>query len=85
MTVAGVALAHPVANHAVLPGAAADVADRETAEQCFGRLVEKKERHGLTGGEFLLVADDAAAKGAFRHFIGAPARFPRLESCGSRF
>ncbi|MOA38886.1 hypothetical protein D3C78_1606160 [compost metagenome] len=59
------------------------MADSEPAEQGLGRLVEKKKRHGLAGSEFLLVADDAAAKGAFGHFVGAPGRLPRLEKAAA--
>src|SRR6478736_426831 len=79
MTLTGIALAHPVADHAALRGAAADIADRQAAEQRAVPLAENKQRNGLAGVVLLLAANDAGAKGAFGQFVMAPRRLPRLQ------
>src|ERR1700750_2114496 len=74
MTLAGVALTHPVSDHAALRGTPPDIADRQAAEQCHLFLQEDEERNGLAGIIFLLSADDARPVGALGQLVMPPCR-----------
>ncbi len=60
---AGVRRAHPVTERSVLRYAAADAAERDAAEQLFGRLVEDQEGVRLVAGHVLFLALEPAPEG----------------------
>src|SRR5690606_37722545 len=65
MSLAGEALAHPVADHAGVRRTAPDVADRQAADQLMVIAPEEEKRDRDAGGEFLRGTNDARAETAF--------------------
>src|SRR3546814_20857643 len=72
-------LSHPVADHAALRGAAADISDGKAAEQYPVVAAEQEERHGMAGPVFIMAAMNPSAEGRLRQFVILPDRLPWLQ------
>src|SRR3546814_15726013 len=72
-------LSHPVADHAALRGAAADISDGKAAEQYPVVAAEQEERHGMAGPVFIMAAMDPGAEGRLRQYVLLQDRPPWLQ------
>src|SRR5579862_5851669 len=71
--------AHPIAETAGLGHAAADIGERQSADECAVRVAKDQECVALVGTDVLTVAPDAAPERASGQIVGRPGRLPRGE------
>ena len=72
------ARADPVADLAALRNPAAHIAERDPAENASAPPFADEIGITCSGGDFLVVAANAAAKGGLLEIVGRPCRLPRF-------
>ena len=80
---AGMALAHPVAKCRSLADAAADVAQRQAAENLVRPGAEQKKGQAAAFLAIARIAPQAPAEARLGEIVGGPERFPRLQEAAA--
>src|SRR5712692_1942397 len=85
VTLARIGCSHPVAEAARLRATAANISERQSAQEHIVVPAENEKRIGEIAALVFRITLDATAKGRAREVVGGPRRLPRREEVAACF